>query len=72
MWLWLAAAAPIEPLAWELIYALSVALKRQKKKKKKRKKEKKTCEKNNLKIIRHIWKRFSILGDKMISRVVPN
>ena len=36
LWLWhrLAAAAPIQPLAWELPYATGVALKRQKKKKK--------------------------------------
>ena len=34
LWLWcrLAAAAPIQPLAWELPYATSVALQRQKKK----------------------------------------
>ena len=35
----LAAVAPIGPLAWELPYAVGVAIKRQKKKKK-RKKEK--------------------------------
>ena len=37
LWLWcrLAAVAPIRPLAWELPYATSLALKRQKKKKKK-------------------------------------
>ena len=36
LWLWcrLAAAAPISPLAWELPYAVCVALKRKKKKKK--------------------------------------
>ena len=36
LWLWCrqTAAAPIEPLAWELPYAVSVALKRGKKKKK--------------------------------------
>ena len=36
MWLWckLAAAVPIQPLAWELPYALGVTLKRPKKKKK--------------------------------------
>ena len=35
LWLWwrlLAAAAPVQPLAWELPYAASVALKRQKQK----------------------------------------
>ena len=32
--LWLAAAAPIQPLAWELPYTASVALKRKKKKEK--------------------------------------
>ena len=34
LWLWcrLAAKAPIQPLAWELPYAMGVALKRQKKK----------------------------------------
>ena len=36
LWLWcrLAAVAPIRPLAWELLYAMGVALKKQKKKKK--------------------------------------
>ena len=36
LWLWYrpAATAPIQPLAWELPYAESAALKRQKKKKK--------------------------------------
>ena len=40
LWLWLRAAAvvPIRPLAWELPYAVSSALKRQKTKKKKKKK----------------------------------
>ena len=39
LWLWhrLAAVAPIPPLAWELTYATSVALKSKKKKKKKKK-----------------------------------
>ena len=39
LWLWgrPAAAAPIQPLAWELQYALGVALKKRKKKKKKKK-----------------------------------
>ena len=34
LWLWhmLAAAAPIQPLGWELPYAMGVALKRKKKK----------------------------------------
>ena len=27
LWCWLAAAAPIRPLAWELLYAVGVALK---------------------------------------------
>ena len=35
LWLWLAAVAPIGPLAWELPYAVSEALKSKKKKKKK-------------------------------------
>ena len=45
LWLWhgLAAVAPIRPLAWELPYAMGVALKRQKdppqKKRRRRKKE---------------------------------
>ena len=30
LWLWLAAATPIQPLAWELAYALGVNLKRPK------------------------------------------
>jgi len=30
LWLWLAAVAPIQPLAWEPPYAIGVALKRQK------------------------------------------
>ena len=34
---WSAAVAPIQPLAWELSYAMGVALKRKKKKKKKTK-----------------------------------
>ena len=44
LWLWCrsAATALIRPLAWELPYAVGVALKKQKtKKKKKKKKEKK-------------------------------
>ena len=36
LWLWPAAEAPIQPLAWEPPNATSVALKRQKKKKKKK------------------------------------
>ena len=38
LWLWgrLAAAAPMRPLAWELPYAISMALKSKKKKKKKK------------------------------------
>ena len=38
LWLWTrpAAAAPIQPLAWELPYAADVALKRPKKKREKR------------------------------------
>ena len=41
LWLWcsLAAAALIQPLAWELPYAAGAALKRKKKKKKKRERE---------------------------------
>ena len=47
LWHWCrpAAAAPIrrlDPLAWELSYALSAALKRQKDKKKEKKKKKRT------------------------------
>ena len=36
LWLWyrLAAAAPIQPLAWEPLYAVGAALKKKKKKKK--------------------------------------
>ena len=39
LWLWHrpGAAAPIRPLAWELPYAVSVALKKAKKKKQKKK-----------------------------------
>ena len=37
LWLWLAAAAPIQLLAWELPYATGVALKSKKEKKKKSK-----------------------------------
>ena len=32
LWLWLAVAAPIQPLAWEPPYAAGVALKKKKKK----------------------------------------
>ena len=32
LWLWLAAAAPNQPLAWERLYATGVAEKRRKKK----------------------------------------
>ena len=41
LWLWCrpAAVAPIRPVAWELPYAVSVALKKDQKKKKKKKKE---------------------------------
>ena len=41
LWLWcrLAAAAPIQPLAWEPPYAVGVAIKSKKKKKKKHKKQ---------------------------------
>ena len=41
LWLWCrpAAAAPIRPLAWELLYASGVPLKSKKKKKKERKEE---------------------------------
>ena len=35
LWLWLAATAPIRPLAWEPPHAAGAALKRQKTKKKK-------------------------------------
>ena len=40
LWLWLAAVAPIGPLAWELPHATSAALKRKKKKKKNKKPKK--------------------------------
>ena len=36
LWLWLAAAALIRPLAWELPYAAGVALKEKRKKKEKK------------------------------------
>ena len=41
LWLWcgLAPVAPIQPLAWELIYAAGAGLKKKKKKKKKRQKK---------------------------------
>ena len=41
LWLWcrLAAAIPIQPLAWELPHAAGAAVKRKKKKKKKKKKK---------------------------------
>ena len=41
LWLWhrLAATAQIQPLAWKLLYAMGVALKRQNDKKKKKGKE---------------------------------
>ena len=41
LWLWcrLVAAAPVQPLAWELPYAVGVALKSKKRKKKKKKKK---------------------------------
>ena len=35
LWHWPVATAPIQPLAWELTYAMDAALKRQKTKKKK-------------------------------------
>ena len=37
-WLWLAAVAPIRPLAWEPPFAMGAALKKQKKKKEETKK----------------------------------
>ena len=40
LWLWPAATAPIQPLAWEPPHAVSVALKSKKKKRKKKEKEK--------------------------------
>ena len=54
VWLWLwhrpAAVAPIRPLAWELSYALGVALKRQKtKQNKKRSSKSEICLKFSLK-----------------------
>ena len=55
LWLWgrPAAAALIRPLAWELLYAMGVALKRPKKKKKKKKKKE----------IRKVWGGLIRLGD---------
>ena len=44
LWLWPAAAAPIQPLAWEPPHAFGVALKSKKKKKKKKKKKEKKKE----------------------------
>ena len=41
LWCWLAAAALIQPLAWECPYAASAALKKAKKKKEEGKKERK-------------------------------
>ena len=43
LWLWhrLVATAPIQPLPWELPYALGTVIKSKKKKKKKKKKERK-------------------------------
>ena len=37
LWHWLAAVAPVQPLAWKLPYAAGAALKKRKKKKKKEK-----------------------------------
>ena len=39
LWLWLAAAAPIQPLAWEFLYAAGAALKSLKKTNKREKKQ---------------------------------
>ena len=55
LWLWCrpAAAGPIQPLAWELPYSASLALKSKKEKrkdKKRKKKEKKRREKKIMKI----------------------
>ena len=49
LWLWcgLAAAAPIQPLAWERPYASGMALKGKKKKKKKNRNQKKLKPKVN-------------------------
>ena len=49
LWCRQAAAAPIQPLAWELPYATGAAIKKIKKKKKKRKKEKKKKERKKKK-----------------------
>ena len=48
LWLWhrLAAAAPIQPLAWEPLYAMGAALKKTKDQKKKKKKKKKKALQN--------------------------
>ena len=45
MWLWhrLAGAAPIQPLAWELPYAMGAAIKKKKKRKKEKKKKERLC-----------------------------
>ena len=50
LWLWHrpATAAPNPPLAWELPYAVGVALKRPKTKKKKKKKKEKKKEKSQI------------------------
>ena len=51
LWLWsrLGAAASIQPLAWELLYVISVAVK------KKKKKERKERQKNPLSWDRTLW-----------------
>ena len=48
LWLWcrLAAAALVQPLGWELPYAMDATLKSKKKKKKKKKEEEREKEKN--------------------------
>ena len=56
LWLWLAAIAPIRPLAWEPPYATSVAQKEQKtNKKKKKKKKKKKCMVSYKQAVPHIY-----------------
>ena len=60
LWLWcrLATTAPIRPLAWELLYATSAALKRPKKKKK-----------NSRVTYCEVYKEFSTVHHKKIINV---
>ena len=51
----LAAVAPNHPLAWELPYAMGVALKRQKEKRKGRKREEKKKESSESRCLKIAW-----------------